>query len=83
LVATATLGHLLYGEVHLSSATSLLLGALPGVYLGARLSTRGPAAVSGTGHATRPSGRRIVPVSTRESPLTENVRICATSREFR
>jgi len=45
LVATATLGHLLYGEVHLSSATSLLLGALPGVYLGARLSTRGPAAV--------------------------------------
>ncbi|HWR48005.1 MAG TPA: sulfite exporter TauE/SafE family protein [Pseudonocardiaceae bacterium] len=27
------------------AATSLLLGALPGVYLGARLSTRGPAAV--------------------------------------
>lgn len=45
LVATATLGHLLYGEVHLAAATSLLLGALPGVYLGARLSTRGPAAV--------------------------------------
>jgi uncharacterized membrane protein YfcA len=45
LVATATLGHLLYGEVHLSAAISLLLGALPGVYLGARLSTRGPAAI--------------------------------------
>jgi uncharacterized protein len=45
LVATATIGHLLYGEVHLTAATSLLLGALPGVYLGARLSTRGPAAV--------------------------------------
>jgi uncharacterized protein len=45
LVATATVGHLLYGDVHLAAATSLLLGALPGVYLGARLSTRGPAAV--------------------------------------
>jgi uncharacterized protein len=45
LVATATVGHLLYGEVHLAAATSILLGALPGVYLGARLSTRGPSAV--------------------------------------
>jgi uncharacterized protein len=45
LLATATAGHLLYGGVHLSAATSLLLGALPGVYLGARLSTQGPAAV--------------------------------------
>ncbi|MGH3866926.1 MAG: sulfite exporter TauE/SafE family protein [Pseudonocardiaceae bacterium] len=45
LVATATVGHLLYGDVHLAAATSLLFGALPGVYLGARLSTRGPAAV--------------------------------------
>lgn len=45
LVATATVGHLLYGDVHLAAATSLLLGALPGVYFGARLSTQGPAAV--------------------------------------
>jgi uncharacterized membrane protein YfcA len=45
LVATALVGHMFYGEVHLAAATSLLVGALPGVYLGARLSTRGPAAV--------------------------------------
>ncbi|MGH3548607.1 MAG: sulfite exporter TauE/SafE family protein [Pseudonocardiaceae bacterium] len=45
LVATATVGHLLYGDVHLALTTSLLLGALPGVYLGARLSAQGPATV--------------------------------------
>ncbi|MGH3855029.1 MAG: sulfite exporter TauE/SafE family protein [Pseudonocardiaceae bacterium] len=45
LVAAATVGHLLYGDVHLAVITSLLVGALPGVYLGARLSTRGPSAV--------------------------------------
>lgn len=45
LLTAATVGHLLYGDVHLAVITSLLLGALPGVYLGARLSTRGPAAV--------------------------------------
>ncbi|MGH3718163.1 MAG: sulfite exporter TauE/SafE family protein [Pseudonocardiaceae bacterium] len=45
LLTAATIGHLLYGDVHLAVVTSLLLGALPGVYLGARLSTRGPAAV--------------------------------------
>jgi uncharacterized membrane protein YfcA len=47
LVATAMVGHVLYGDAHLAAATSLLLGALPGVYLGARLSTRSPAAVIG------------------------------------
>lgn len=47
LVATAMVGHVLYGDAHLAAATSLLLGALPGAYLGARLSTRGPAAVIG------------------------------------
>ncbi|MGH3828865.1 MAG: sulfite exporter TauE/SafE family protein [Pseudonocardiaceae bacterium] len=45
LVAAATVGHLLYGDVHLAVIISLLIGALPGVYLGARLSTRGPSAV--------------------------------------
>jgi uncharacterized protein len=45
LVAAATLGHLLFGDVRLALTTALLLGALPGVYLGARLSAQGPAAV--------------------------------------
>ncbi len=45
LVAAATFGHLLFGDVHLAVTVSLLLGALPGVYLGARLSARGPAVI--------------------------------------
>ncbi len=45
LVAAATVGHLLFGDVQFSLTTLLLLGALPGVYLGARISAQGPAAV--------------------------------------
>ncbi|MGI8815713.1 MAG: sulfite exporter TauE/SafE family protein [Pseudonocardia sp.] len=45
LVAAATLGHLIFGDVHLALTASLLVGALPGVYLGARMSARGPAGV--------------------------------------
>ena len=45
LVAAATLGHLIFGDVHLAITVSLLLGALPGVYLGARFSAQGPSAV--------------------------------------
>lgn len=46
LVAAAALGHLLFGEVHLALTLSLLLGAIPAVYLGARLSAAAPAAVT-------------------------------------
>jgi hypothetical protein len=45
LVAAATLGHLIFGDVQFGLTASLLLGALPGVYLGARLSAQGPTAV--------------------------------------
>ncbi|HZZ50410.1 MAG TPA: sulfite exporter TauE/SafE family protein [Pseudonocardia sp.] len=45
LVAAATVGHLLFGDVQFAITTSLLLGALPGVYVGARLSAQGPAAL--------------------------------------
>jgi uncharacterized membrane protein YfcA len=45
LVASATLGHLIFGDVHLAITASLLLGALPGVYLGARFSAQGPSTV--------------------------------------
>jgi uncharacterized membrane protein YfcA len=45
LVGAATLGHLLFGDVRLALTAALLLGALPGVYLGARLSAQGPAAI--------------------------------------
>ena len=42
LVASATLGHILFGDVSIALTTSLLVGALPGVYAGARLSSRAP-----------------------------------------
>jgi uncharacterized membrane protein YfcA len=42
LVGSAALGHLLYGDFQLGLTTSLLIGALPGVYLGARVSSRAP-----------------------------------------
>jgi uncharacterized membrane protein YfcA len=46
LVAAAALGHLLFGEVRLSVTGSLLIGAIPAVYLGARLSAQAPATVT-------------------------------------
>jgi uncharacterized protein len=40
LVGAATLGHLLFGDVSFSLTGALLLGCLPGVYLGARVSSK-------------------------------------------
>ncbi|GAA4205236.1 sulfite exporter TauE/SafE family protein [Actinocatenispora rupis] len=45
LVAAASLAHLLFGDFRLTLTAFLLVGALPGVYLGARLSSRAPSAV--------------------------------------
>lgn len=42
LVASAALGHLLFGDFRMDLTASLLVGCLPGVYLGARLSSRAP-----------------------------------------
>ena len=42
LVFSAALGHLLFGDFQLDVTTSLLLGSVPGVYLGAQLSSRAP-----------------------------------------
>src|SRR5262249_54564372 len=42
LVRAAALGHALFGDVQLSLTVGLLLGAIPGVYLGARLSSSAP-----------------------------------------
>jgi uncharacterized membrane protein YfcA len=42
LVGSAAFGHLLFGDVQLGLTASLLIGALPGVYIGARLSSRAP-----------------------------------------
>lgn len=40
LVGAAALGHLLFGDVEFGLAGSLLLGAVPGVVIGARISSR-------------------------------------------
>jgi uncharacterized membrane protein YfcA len=42
LVASAALGHLLFGDFQLDLTVSLLIGSIPGVYLGARISSRAP-----------------------------------------
>lgn len=42
LVGSAALGHLLFGDFRLDVAGSLLIGALPGVYIGARFSASAP-----------------------------------------
>ncbi len=42
LVAAAALGHLLFGDFRLAVTASLLLGSIPGVILGALVSSRAP-----------------------------------------
>ncbi|WP_214110731.1 sulfite exporter TauE/SafE family protein [Acrocarpospora catenulata] len=48
LVMSAAFGHLLFGDFQLDLTASLLLGSIPGVYLGARISSWAP------GHVIRP-----------------------------
>ncbi len=48
LVASAAVGHLLFGDFQLGLTASLLVGSIPGVYAGARLSSQAPS------HAIRP-----------------------------
>jgi uncharacterized protein len=45
LVASAAAGHLLFGDFQVGLTASLLVGSIPGVYLGARLSSRANDAV--------------------------------------
>ncbi len=42
LVASAALGHILFGDFQMDITTSLLLGCVPGVWVGAHLSSRAP-----------------------------------------
>jgi uncharacterized protein len=45
LVASAAFGHVLFGDFQLSITSSLLVGSVPGAYLGAQLSSRLPGAL--------------------------------------
>jgi uncharacterized membrane protein YfcA len=42
LVTAAALGHALFGDLHLDIAGAVLVGSIPGVLIGARLSSRAP-----------------------------------------
>ena len=42
LVVSAALGHILFGDFQLSVTAALLVGCIPGVYIGARISSRAP-----------------------------------------
>lgn len=42
LVASAALGHILFGSFQLGLTGSILIGSLPGAYVGAKLSSRAP-----------------------------------------
>jgi uncharacterized membrane protein YfcA len=42
LVGAAAVGHLLFGDFHMDLTTSLLLGCIPGVWVGAHLSAHAP-----------------------------------------
>ena len=42
LVASAALGHILFGDFHMDLTTSLLIGCIPGVWVGAHMSARAP-----------------------------------------
>jgi uncharacterized membrane protein YfcA len=45
LVMSAALGHVLFGDFQLGLTTSLLVGCIPGVWLGAHLSARAPGGI--------------------------------------
>ncbi|MHB8466420.1 MAG: sulfite exporter TauE/SafE family protein [Acidimicrobiales bacterium] len=45
LVGSATIAHALFGNIDIGLTGSLLIGAIPGVYLGARVSSRAPDAI--------------------------------------
>ena len=49
LVASAALGHIFFGDFKLALTASILVGAIPGVFIGAQLSSRAP------DHIIRPS----------------------------
>ena len=45
LVVAAALGHALFGDLHLDLTAAVLIGSVPGVLIGSRISSRAPAAL--------------------------------------
>jgi uncharacterized protein len=79
LVASAALGHLLFGDFKLGLTASLLAGSIPGVYLGAKVSSRADDALVRPALALvlLASGMKLLDVDTRQLGLVLLVLVLA------
>lgn len=71
LVASAALGHIFFGDFQLDLTTSLLVGGIPGVWLGAQLSARAPGGLvrRALAFVLLASALKLLNVSTRDTGL--------------
>jgi uncharacterized membrane protein YfcA len=71
LVTSAALGHILFGDFQLDLTTSLLLGSIPGVWVGAQLSARAPGGMvrRALGFVLLASALKLLEVSTKNTGL--------------
>jgi uncharacterized protein len=71
LVASAALGHIMFGDFRLALTTSLLVGSIPGVWLGAHLSARAPGGLvrRALGFVLLASALKLLDVSTLDTGL--------------
>src|SRR2546423_3673252 len=59
LVTAAALGHALFGDLHLDIAAAVVVGSIPGVLVGARLSSRAPAGLIPAALVVGPPARAL------------------------
>ena len=71
LVASAALGHVMFGDFQLGLTTSLLIGSIPGVWAGAHLSARAPGGLvrRALAFVLLASALKLLDVSTRDTGL--------------
>lgn len=71
LVASAAAGHILFGDFQLALTTSLLVGSIPGVWLGAQLSARAPGGLvrRALGFVLLASALKLLDVSTMNTAI--------------
>ena len=69
LVASAAVGHIIFGNFELGLTTSLLVGCIPGVWLGAHLSARAPGGIvrRALAFVLLASALKLLNVSTRDT----------------
>src|SRR5690349_4642499 len=71
LVASAAIGHILFGDFQLPLTASLLVGSIPGVWLGAHLSARAPGGLvrRALGFVLLASALKLLDVSNRSTGI--------------